>query len=249
MDLGYVRGSQATGSTGTIRFILPWFCKVKPVLGLEKMLPFISMTLRTIIFDFGNVLGFFDHGLITGRLAEHSSLTAEAIHAALFGGPLEQDFDSGRISVPEFLRYARDRCKLTCADEDIVHAWTEIFTVNEEVCRLLPRLKGRYRLLLGSNTNELHTAQFSRQFAEHLRHLDHLVFSHDIKARKPEAAFFQHCVQIAGCTPQEAVFIDDLPANIAGAQACGLHGIVYRRGADLPGQLAALGVTTTTNEK
>ena len=38
------------------------------------------------------------------------------------------------------------------------------------------------------------------------------------------------------------VFIDDLPANINGARAVGFHGIVYRPGENLAGQLQRLGV-------
>ena len=205
------------------------------------------MGIRTIIFDFGRVIGFFDHRLISNRLVKHSPLSAEVIHATLFGSPLEHDYDSGRITTEEFLARTRELCRLRCSDEEIAHAWCDIFTPNEAVIALLPRLKTRYRLLLGSNTNELHTRHFCRQFEDAFVYLDHLVLSHDIRARKPEAAFFEHCVRQAECTAEECVFIDDLPANVAGAQACGLHGIVYRDIDDLRARLAALGVTTTTD--
>jgi hypothetical protein len=38
------------------------------------------------------------------------------------------------------------------------------------------------------------------------------------------------------------VFIDDLPANVAGAVACGWHGIVYLDAEDLVARLRQLGV-------
>ena len=59
---------------------------------------------------------------------------------------------------------------------------------------------------------------------------------------KPAAAFFDACLRLAGCAPEECVFIDDLPANVAGARACGWHGIVYTDAPDLRQQLAGLGV-------
>lgn len=205
------------------------------------------MSIRAVIFDFGNVLGFFDHRLITRRLAEHTPLSVEVLHTTLFGSPLEDKYESGRITTAEFLRHARDTCQLGCSDEVLTWAWSDIFRPNEDVSALLPRLKPRYRLLLGSNTNELHATQFCRQFAEALRHFDHLVFSHVLRARKPDAAFFNHCVRLAESPPGECVFIDDLPANVAGAQACGLHGILYRGIDELRARLAALGVVTTTD--
>jgi FMN phosphatase YigB (HAD superfamily) len=107
----------------------------------------------------------------------------------------------------------------------------------------VPRLRPRYRLLLGSNTNELHARQFRRQFADTLRHFDALVLSHEIGVRKPAAAFFQHCTSLAGCAQEQCLFIDDSPANVEGARACGWQGLVYAGADDLKRRLQELGVT------
>jgi FMN phosphatase YigB (HAD superfamily) len=202
------------------------------------------MTIKTIVFDFGRVVGFFDHRLTTNRLAPGGGLAADEMHAYLFGGALEDDYESGRISTNEFLRRVREACRLTCSDAVISTAWADIFWPNVEVCALLPRLKRRYRLLLGSNTNELHAVQFCRQFADWLRHFDALVFSHQIGVRKPKAGFFEHCTRLAGCAPAECLFIDDLPDNVAGARACGWQGLVYTGFADLCKDLTKIGVET-----
>jgi FMN phosphatase YigB (HAD superfamily) len=200
------------------------------------------MRIKTIVFDFGRVVSFFDHRLTISRLAGHAGLPAAEMHTQLFDGPLEDDYESGRISTSEFLRRVRELCRLTCPDEIIAAAWADIFWPNEEVCALLPRLKPRYRLLLGSNTNELHARQFRDQFADWLRHFDALVLSHEIGVRKPRAGFFEHCLRLAECAPAECLFIDDLAANVAGARACGWQGIVYTNFPDLCQQLTALGI-------
>jgi FMN phosphatase YigB (HAD superfamily) len=202
------------------------------------------MRIKTIVFDFGRVVGFFDHRLTTSRLAVHGGLPVEEMHAYLFGGSLEDDYESGRIGTSEFLKRVRETCRLTCSDEIISAAWADIFRPNEEVCALLPRLKPRYRLLLGSNTNELHARHFCQQFADWLRHFDALILSHEIGVRKPKAGFYEHCTRLAGCAPAECLFIDDLVDNIAGARACGWHGIVYTSFRDLCNQLTALGIAT-----
>ena len=132
--------------------------------------------------------------------------------------------------------------RLRCPDEFVRTTYGDIFSLNEEVCALLPRLKARYRLLLGSNTTELHTLQFTRQFADILRHFDALVLSFQIGVRKPQPGFFDHCRRLAGCDAEECLFIDDLAANVAGAVACGWQGIVYQGIYDLRQRLAALGV-------
>jgi putative hydrolase of the HAD superfamily len=199
--------------------------------------------IKTVVFDFGNVLGFFDHRVATVRLARHSELPADAIHALLWDGPLEDDYEAGRISTTEFLQRVRATCRLSCSDEVLCAAYADIFHApNEEVVALLPRLKPRYHLLLASNTNDLHAKQFLSQFADSLRYFDGMVLSHVAGARKPTAAFFEYCQRRVNCAPHECVFIDDLPANVAGARAHGWHGVVYTSFEALCAELAALGI-------
>src|SRR5947209_2498263 len=198
------------------------------------------MRIRTLVFDFGNVVGFFDHRRATTRMAACAALSLDAMHAYLFGGQLEDDYESNRISSDEFLRRVIETCGLRCTAGELARWYVDIFWPNPEVCGLIPLLKPRYRLLLGSNTTELHSRHFRRQFADVLRHFDALVLSHEVGRRKPRAEFFDHCLRLAGCAPQECVFIDDLPANVEGARACGWHGIVYAPGGDLRRQLADL---------
>jgi putative hydrolase of the HAD superfamily len=196
------------------------------------------MSIRTIAFDFGKVVGFFDHRRAIDRLAAYTPLSADEVYAYVIGGELEDAYESGRITTPDFLRQVRQACRYRCSEEVLGATLADVFWPNPDVCALVPRLKLRYRLLLGSNTNELHARHFCRQFADTFRHFDHLVFSHEIGARKPRAPFFQHCLKLAGCRPEECLFIDDLPENVAGARACGWRGIVYAGFKELTGQLA-----------
>jgi glucose-1-phosphatase len=200
------------------------------------------MDIKTLIFDFGNVVGFFDHRLTTRRLVRYSTLPADTLHANLFASELEDDYEAGRLTTAEFVQEIRRVCLLDCADEVIATAWADIFAPNPDICDLIPRLKPHYRLLLGSNTNELHSLHFLKQFESTLSLFDAIVLSYAVGARKPQAAFFQHCVKAAGGDPSQCVFIDDLEANVAGARACGLHGIVYKGLEDLQGELHRLGV-------
>jgi putative hydrolase of the HAD superfamily len=198
--------------------------------------------IKTIVFDFGNVLGHFDPHLVSRRLAAHAGVSADELHRYLFGGQLEDDYESGRLSTAAFLQQLRQTCKLTCPDDVLVTSFVDMFRPNLEVCELVPKLKPRYQLLVLSNTNDLHARHIRRQFADVLRHFDALVLSHEVGCRKPQPGIFEHCRQRAGCAPAECLFIDDLPANVAGARACGWHGIVYRDVPQLRREMEALGV-------
>jgi FMN phosphatase YigB (HAD superfamily) len=202
----------------------------------------IATKIETLAFDFGQVLGFFDHGRTFGKLEPHTGMTAQEMFAAVYAGDLEDDFESGRISEQEFLRRFRAICRLRCDDDHIAAAVADIFWPNEALCALIPQLKQRYRLVLGSNTNAVHARRFLAQFADTLSHFDGLVLSHEVGARKPARAFFDEVVRVAGCTADRCVFIDDLPANVAGARAGGLEGIVYTDVEGLQDSLRKLGV-------
>jgi epoxide hydrolase-like predicted phosphatase len=183
---------------------------------------------KTIVFDFGNVVGFFDHWRTLRKLEAYTDMSAKEMYARIFAGTLEDDFETGRISEEEFLRAFIKLCRLQCSREVLAGACADIFWPNPEICELIPQLRPRYQVLLGSNTNIIHSCCFKKQFAEVLRHFDALVLSHEIGVRKPKPGFFQHCQALAHGRPQECVFIDDLVDNVKSAQALGWKGIVYQ---------------------
>lgn len=199
------------------------------------------MSVTTIVFDFGNVLGFFSHHRAAAQLAAYTDVSAESIQAYLFGGQLEEDYESGAMTTAVFRGLVRETFHLSCDDAAFDTAYADMFTANRDVCPLPALLKPRYRLLLLSNTNELHARQFVRQFAEVLASFDALVLSHEVRVRKPDPRIYEHCRRVAECPAAECLFIDDLPSNVEAARACGWQGIVYR-GDDLRRELAAAGV-------
>ena len=137
----------------------------------------------------------------------------------------------------------RETFRLRCTDAQFDAAYSDMFTPNQDVCLLPALLKPRYRVLLLSNTNELHARQFLRQFADVLAPFDARVLSFEVGVRKPDPRIYEHCRRLAGGPVDECLFIDDLPSNVDAAVACGWKGIVYRRGDDLRRELAAAGVT------
>jgi putative hydrolase of the HAD superfamily len=56
---------------------------------------------------------------------------------------------------------------------------------------------------------------------------DTVVLSGEVGMRKPEEEIFLHAAQTLGLPPAECVFVDDMPANVAAAQACGMTGVLH----------------------
>jgi putative hydrolase of the HAD superfamily len=171
-------------------------------------------TIQTIIFDFGNVLAHFDHGKAVRRLAERERLDEAFLHDVLYAGPRFDDFERGMIATEVYIEQVYREAGLTSEEAFFRLTFGDIFTPVAAVCELVPRLATRYRLVLASNTNDLHAADFRPRFADTFRHFSHLVFSHEVRARKPDADFYERCQAHAGCAPACCLFIDDRADNI-----------------------------------
>ena len=208
------------------------------------------MAIRAVVFDFGNVIGHFSREKAARQLAAFSRAgrpveghpLERVIADYLHDGELEDAFESGRLTPAEVLGDLCRRFDLCGEAAALALAYADMFAPNDEVCSLVPALQGRYRLLLLSNTNALHYPHFRRQFADTLDRFDALVASHEVGYRKPDPRIFRHAQALAGCDAGACLFIDDLPANVTGAVACGWKGIVYCPGGDLRGRLASVGV-------
>jgi FMN phosphatase YigB (HAD superfamily) len=102
----------------------------------------------------------------------------------------------------------------------------------------LLRTKG-YRTALMSNTEGPCVERFRE-----LRYdvFDLCLFSCVEGVTKPHRRIYDLAIGRLGISPGAAVFIDDNPLFVAGAQEAGLHGVVFHDQFDLTQRLAELGV-------
>lgn len=198
--------------------------------------------MKTVFFDFGNVIGFFDHNRTVQKLLRFTSLSQPALFEALYGGDLETRYERGDISTEDYVRLAIEGGRLNCTPTEFLACFEDIFWPNPDVCDLIPKLKPRYRLGLASNTNDAHYTRYSAQFAETLTHFDALCPSHFARCRKPDAAYFAFCQHQAEAEPSECVFVDDLPENILAARSHGWKGVLYTPGTRLRDELETAGI-------
>ncbi len=198
--------------------------------------------MHTLFFDFGNVIGFFDHRIAVRQFTRDCDLDEDACFAAIYDVASENDFEAGRISGEEFIRLSCAAINYRGTSEQFRTAFQDIFRPNPAVCALISQLARRYRLVLASNTNELHAAFFRETFRDVLAHFSALGLSHETGARKPHRRFFEHCQTLAGCPPEECLFIDDLAANVEGARAFGWRAIHYTEHSVFLAQLRQFGI-------
>jgi putative hydrolase of the HAD superfamily len=199
-----------------------------------------------LIFDFGNVVAFFDFKKAFAVIESRGSLTAEQLTDRLrdrgFHALMER-YESGWMASIEFSGAVCELVEVDLTHDEFAAAWTGIFTLNEPIAKLVADLRSRgYRLLLGSNTNELHAAYFQRQYASTMACFDHLVLSHEVGHIKPAVEFYLACARRANVAPSECVFIDDRPENVEGARQAGLAAIHFLDAPRLLPELRQMGV-------
>jgi glucose-1-phosphatase len=204
------------------------------------------MRLPALIFDFGNVVAFFDYLRACDRLGARLGLGGEEVRKRL----LERGFahklallESGKLSPADFATRVAAELDLSISFDDFARDWEDIFWLNEPVSRLIAALKSNgYTLILGSNTNSMHALHFRRKFAATLDQFDAYVLSHEVGHLKPDARFYEACARAAGVPAASCVFIDDIAENVEGARNAGLKSVHYRDTANLITSLKDLGI-------
>ncbi|HSG72690.1 MAG TPA: HAD family phosphatase [Planctomycetaceae bacterium] len=187
---------------------------------------------KTMIFDFGNVVAYFDHRVACQRLTDYCSLDAKKIYDLLFSADrLNDRFERGELNPEEFLQELRGSLEIASSvgDSELKQAWNDIFRPNRDVMDRLTDFKQECRLILASNTNPLHIdfVITHPKFQKALSCFDLSVLSYKVGHRKPDPRFFSKCIEMVGSDPAECLYLDDLPENVTAARAAGLQSFQY----------------------
>ena len=179
--------------------------------------------MRTYLFDIGNVLLTFDFApALNALLGPHSD--PDALHKII---ERKDTFESGKIEVDDFIKWASELLDFHGTEKDFKHAWKHIFTPIQGTWDLVEKLKSSgNRLILYSNTNAIHATHCLATYAI-FEHFDHAVFSHEIGAIKPHSEFFLRSFEKFNIDPAQSYYIDDLPANIDAGRSHGLNSHLY----------------------
>jgi putative hydrolase of the HAD superfamily len=172
---------------------------------------------RTLFFDLGNVLIFFDHHKMCRQVAELCGLTVESVQEIMYqyGDAYERGAISSQALHEEICRTAQMKIPF----QALMHAVSDIFQPNLPVISIALQLKEKgHRLFLLSNTCEAHFNFAASQFP-FIRQLDGYVLSYEVEARKPEKKIYEKALEIAGCQSKDCFYTDDLFPYIEAARA------------------------------
>lgn len=110
--------------------------------------------------------------------------------------------------------------------EDVLTYWCRTEPV-PSMLRLVDRVRAAGVITaMGTNQNPVR-GRYMLENLPYAEHFDALFHSWQIGYAKPDPAFFTHIVEALGIEPEEAVFVDDVAQNVAGARAAGLRAVHF----------------------
>ena len=188
--------------------------------------------IEVILYDLGNVILPFNHYQIAEKLSRFSQKKElrdpQEIFSYLFDlqeGIINR-FDVGKLSPREFFQTTKENLGLFISFDEFIPIWTDIFSENVEVSRIVLSQKGRWRLGLLSNTDALHFTYILSKFPI-MRAFDKWILSYEVGFKKPAIEIFQTAIEWASVEPRRILFIDDMKKHVEVAISLGMQGIHF----------------------
>jgi putative hydrolase of the HAD superfamily len=184
------------------------------------------MTIRAVYFDLGGViLRTEDKGPRT-ELAQSLGLDYAGMDQAVFG-PASIDASIGAMSEEQHWRNVVRAFNLP--ESEVARVRQAFFAgdrIDYNIVDFLRSLRPTYKIGLISNAwSGLREWIIAQKIDDAF---DHLTISAEFGSGKPEPDIYRHALAQFNVRPEEAVFVDDMPANVAAANALGMHGILFK---------------------
>jgi putative hydrolase of the HAD superfamily len=186
------------------------------------------VTIRSVVFDFGNVICFPVADEKIARAAAECGLPVDRFLQAFWADRLSYD---GGMQPAEYWRgVAAAAC--TSFDDSLItrmvqHEIGFWNSYDQRVFDWIDLLRSRgYSVGILSNL-PFPLAGALRGTEGFLEHFDHVTFSCDLHTYKPQPDIYWHSVRGLQVEPGESLFIDDKIENVEGAKAIGMNAEVF----------------------
>lgn len=198
------------------------------------------MTVRAVAFDIGGVLE---------RVApeqdwlqpwqQRLGLAGPEFTAAMARVDPDGGIGTGRVTEPAYRRRFADELGLSSAqaDEFIADMWCWYCgELDQELTAYAASLRPRYRTAILSNSADgaRREEQARYSFADLF---DIIIYSHEAGLVKPDPRIYALLCAELGVSPDEVVFLDDVPQNVEAACQFGIRGLLHQ---STPDSIAAI---------
>jgi len=187
-----------------------------------------KVKIRSVVFDFGNVICFPPSQEKIERAAADAKLPVDEFLRALWKDRLP--YDAG-VSPRDYWRGVAAHASTEFDDVLIerlvrheVGFWN---TFDDRVLAWMEQLRDAgYTIGILSNLPNP-VANGLRETPGFMERFDHVTFSCELHLFKPQPAIYQHSFKGLNVAPEETLFIDDRQENVDGARAAGMNAELF----------------------
>ena len=183
-------------------------------------------TIKTIIFDFGDVFINLDKPAIERelfKLGVADTISLDMYHIA-------SEYEKGLVSTDDLTTYITNKLP-DISKADFIKAWNAIILDFPEYrLKFIEQLalKNKFKLILLSNTNDLHIEQVIEnmnlpRYKRFKKCFHQFYLSQEINLSKPNTEIYEFVLSKNNLNPDECLFIDDLKENTEAASKLGIH--------------------------
>lgn len=185
------------------------------------------MSIKNVVFDVGNVLVRWDPQHIVSQVfpQQPDSLT---LARSIFKHQIWFDLNLGLITEAQALQHYHQMLGIELNTlQQMAEIIKESLILLPESVQLLKNLhQSAFNLYaLTDNTHEI--MAYLRQKYDFWPLFKGVVVSAEVGCLKPSEKIYRYLLDTYQLKAEETVFIDDLAANVAGAQALGIHAVQF----------------------
>lgn len=194
--------------------------------------------IKAVLFDFGGVIYQHPKAIIAEVLAKIYHQPLEV--AAETYNKYKNDYFVGKLATNKLIQSLNHDFKSNRSLDEVKKLWIkyygELAQANQEVIDLIRTVKKHCKVYLFSNTTEMSDLHNNKTGI--YDYFDGLFLSYQLGLKKPDIEFYKKIVSELKLRPEEILFIDDDPENIASAKELGIKTILFDVLKDNPSELA-----------
>lgn len=184
--------------------------------------------IKAVIFDLGGVLLRTMDPAPREALALRYGLTLKEMIQVIFASESSQQAERGEKTDLQHWTWALDEIGVVLDDRtEFIRQWWAGDRMDYDLLHFIGSLRTGRRTGLLSNAWLGTRANITKHWGSLEPYFDEIVFSAEIKMRKPEPEIFNYLLQRLDARPEEAIFVDDYSENIKSAQALGLRAVQF----------------------
>lgn len=186
----------------------------------------------TIIFDFGGVILDIDP---ENTRKSFISLMGEELVNKLFSSELLVAFEKGEYGAQDFRSAVEELCSLSIDEGVFNRAWCSmLIDYKPKRIERIQWLSKSHKLIMLSNTNELHYAFFSQKLKKEYGVaftdlFQNVYLSHEMGLLKPDLEIYRQVLIEQNLIPERTLFIEDTKENALAANKLGIETLVIPR--------------------